>query len=230
MATNTTYLEIQNNVLDILGKSDSITRNRVKRWINLGQSDFVLREIWPFREVTGTLNTSGGTQEYSLSSNFPDIDEQNIISVAIQGTNFSKLTYWPFNQLRADQPDFDFEGSGLPTRYYFRAGNIGFWVVPDAAYAVAIDYYKLPTELDNDSDTSIIPINYREALVHYALSLEHDYNTDPDLAIKAMNRYEQIVTLARQNLLSQPTDTGNFRITGPADSVSGWTGLDSDLA
>lgn len=57
--------------------------------------------------------------------------------------------------------------------------------------------------------------------MHYALSLEHDFNTDPDLAIKEMNRYEQKVTLARQNLLSQPVDDGSFRITGPDNS---WTG------
>lgn len=86
----------------------------------------------------------------------------------------------------------------------------------------------LPTELSADSDTSIIPVTYREALVHYGLSLEHDFNTDPDLAQKSMNRYEQIVTLARQNLLAQPTDTEAFRILGPADSRN-WTGLSNEI-
>ena len=225
---NSTFRQIQDNVLSLISKSDSTTRNRVKTSINMGYQDFVLRELWPFREATGTLNTVAGTQEYSLSSNFSDIDAQNIISVTLQGTVNGKLTYWPFNQLRADQPDFDFQGQAVPTRYYIRGGNIGFWPLPADTYTVLIDYYKTPTELSADADEPDIPVAYREALFQYALALEHDFNTDPDLAQKSQNRYEQIVALARQNLLSQPVDTQSFRITGPADSRS-WTGLQGEL-
>lgn len=228
MSAASTYREIQDSILDLLSKSDNVTRNRVKKWINLGQNDFVLRELWPFRETTGTLNLVQGTQEYSLSSNFSDLDLQNIISVALQGANQRKIVYWPFNQLRADKPDFDYDGESVPERYYIRSGNIGFWPVPSGTYAVLIDYYKIATELSADADTSIIPIGYREALIHYGISLEHDYNTDPDLAQKAMNRYEDILTSARQNLLAQPVDSGNFQILGPAD-FRNHTGLSSEI-
>lgn len=228
MSAVTTYKDIQDRILDQLSKSDTTTRNRVKNWINMGQSDFVMRELWPFREVTGTLTTVAGTQETSLSGTFSDLDAQNIISVAIQGANQKKLTYMPFNQVRASAPDFDYEGASVPRWYYIKAGSIGFWPKPAAAYDIAIDYYKVPTEMSSDSDTPIVPLNYRECLVHYGLSLEHDYNTDPDLAQKAMNRYEEIVTLARQNLLAQPVDSGSFRILGPADSVN-WTGLSGEV-
>lgn len=221
MATNSTLAEIRNNVLSLLGKSDATTANRVTNWINLGQDDFILRELWPFREGTNTITTVAGTQEYDLTTEIPDIDEQNIISVSTQGSGARKLVYWPYNQLRRDYPDFDQQEAGTPTRYYIKSGQIGFWPAPNDAIQIAVDYYKLPTELSADSDQSIIPINYREALMHYALSLEHDFNTDPDLAIKEMNRYEQKVTLARQNLLSQPNDDGNFRITGPENTWSG---------
>ena len=184
MATNSTLSEIRSNVLSLLGKNDAATANRVTNWINLGQDDFILRELWPFREGTDTITTVASTQEYDLSTEIPDIDEQNIISVSIQGANAQKLLYWPYNQLRRDYPDFEQEGGGLPTRYYVKDGKIGFWPMPNDAYEVLIDYYKLPTELVNDSDQPIIPVNYRESLMHYALSLEHDFNTDPDLAIK----------------------------------------------
>ena len=227
MATSS-YKDIQDRVLDLLSKSDATTRNRVKEWINLGQSDFVLRESWPFREKTGTLALSQGTQEYSLSSNFSDMDEQAILSVALQGANSKKLNYWPYSQLRALKPDFDKDAQSVPDRYYIKAGSIGFWPVPDASYTVFIDYYKIPTAMSSDSDTSDIPLNYREALIHYALSMEHDYNTDPDLAQKAMNRYEDIFNQARINLLAQPFDTGNFRILGPADAKN-WTGLQEEV-
>jgi hypothetical protein len=228
MAAATTYREIQDGILDLLSKSDSTTRNRVKKWINLGQNDFVLRELWPFREVTGTLSLVQGTQEYSLASNFPDLDQQNIISVSLQGANQRKLVYWPFNQLRADKPDFDYDAQAVPERYYLRAGNIGFWPVPSGAYTVLIDHYKVATELSDDADTSILPVGYREALIHYGLALEHDYNTDPDLAQKAMNRYEDILTSARQNLLAQPVDSGAFQILGPAD-FRNHTGLPGEV-
>lgn len=225
---NTTYKDFQDNVLALISKSDSTTRNRIKTWINMGYQDFVLREMWPFRESSGTLSLVDGTQEYSLTSNFSDIDQQNITSVALQGASERKLTYWPYTQLRANQPDLDADGTGVPTRYYLKSGNIGFWLVPNGAYSVVIDYVKVPTELSGDSDEPIIPQAYREALVQYALALEHDFNTDPDLAQKAMNRYEQIVTLARQNLLTQPNDTESFRVLGPADSHD-WTGLRGEV-
>lgn len=225
---NSTYRDIQDNALSLISKSDSTTRNRIKNWINMGYHDFTLRELWPFRETTDTITTVAGTQEYVLSTEFTDIDQQSIISVAIQGANNRKLSYVPYNQLRATAPDLSTIGSSVPDNYYIKSGKIGFWPQPDADYTIAIDYYKVPTELSADSDTPIIPLGYREALVQYALSLEHDFNTDPDLAQKAQNRYEQIVALARNNLLTQPIDTGNFRVLGPADSKS-WTGLYGDL-
>ena len=225
---NSTYRDIQDNVLALISKSDSTTRNRIKNWINMGYQDFTLRELWPFRETTDTFVTVAGTQEYTLSTEFTDIDQQAIISVAIQGANNRKLSYVPYNQLRASAPDLSTIGSSVPDNYYIKSGKIGLWPQPDADYTIAVDYFKVPTELDGDSDTPIIPLGYRESLVHYALALEHDFNTDPDLAQKAQNRYEQMVALARNNLLTQPFDTGNFRVLGPADSKS-WTGLYGDL-
>ena len=228
MAVNTSFKEIQDNVLALLSKSDTATRNRVKNWINLGQQDFVLRELWPFREKTGSLATVAGTQEYSLASNFSDIDQQNIISVALQSPNNKKLPYWPFNQLRADQPDFDMVASAVPLRYYLQKGSIGFWPQPNAIYTVLIDYYSVPTEMSGDSDSPGMPIGYRESLIQYAISMEHNYNGDPDLAAAALNRYEQQITLARNNMLTQPNDTQAFRILGAQDARN-WTGLSSEV-
>lgn len=217
MSAASTYLEIQNRVLDLISKSDSTTRNRVKNWINLGYYDFVIRELWPFRQVTDTLSFVQGTQEYVLSTEFTDIDSSLISSVAIQGANQGLLTYMPYNQLLASQPDLDYAGQAVPRQYYLNAGKIGFWPVPNGTDTVSISYYKVPTELSADADEPIIPVAYREALVQYALSLEHDYNSDGDYAQKAMNAYEDKVTLARQNLLVQPVDSGAFTILGPMD-------------
>lgn len=223
----TTFLDIQDRVLDIISKNDATTRARVKNGINMGYSDFVLRELWPFRETVGSLSVTTGTQEYNLSEEFDDIDAQNIVSVAIQGANHRKLPYWPYSQLRANQPDYDYAATSTPERYYLNAGKIGLWPSPNAAMTILLDYFNVPVELEDDDDEPTIPVSYREALVHYALSQEHDFNTDPDLALKSMNRYEQIVTLARNNLLAQPTDTEAFRILGPAD-FRGHTGLSNE--
>lgn len=228
MAAATTYVEIQDWVLGQISKSDSTTRNRIKDNINLGYHNFVLRELWPFREATDTITTVAGTQEYTLSSETADLDTQNIISVALQGAFQKKLTYIAFNQLRASKPDFDLDAAGVPQSYYLKGGKLGFWPAPADAYTVLMDYYKVPTELSADSDEPIIPVGYREALGQYALAAEHDFNTDPDLAQKATNAYEDILTAARNNLLAQPTDTGNVKILGPADAKN-WTGLRGEV-
>lgn len=228
MAAANTYREQQDRVLDLISKSDSTTRNRIKNWLNLGYQDFVGRELWPFRETVDTISFIQGTSEYTLSSEFADIDTGNIVSVAIQGGNMSKLSYIPITQLLASEPDLTSIGQAVPRQYYIRSGKIGFWPTPNGTDSVSIAYYATPTEMSADSDEPIIPKAYREALVQYALSLEHDFNTDPDLAQKAMNRYEQIVTLARLNLLTQPNDTGAFVIMGPADSKN-WTSLSGNV-
>ena len=228
MAASSTYLEIQNRALDLISKSDSTTRNRIKNWINMGYYNFVLRELWPFRETTDDVTTIAGTQEYVLSTEFTNIDAQNITSVAIQGATNRKLVYWPFNQLRAANPDYDLIGTSVPQNYYLKGGNLGLWPSPNDVYTVTVDYYKVPTELSADADEPIIPVAYRQSLVQFALAKEHDFNTDPDLAQKAMNEFEQIVVLARQNLLSQPNDTEAFRILGPADFRS-HTGLPGEI-
>lgn len=227
MASADTYREQQDRVLDLISKSDSTTRNRVKNWINMGYNNFVSRELWPFRERVETVNLINGTQEYVLSTEISDIDENNISIVTLQGSPVQKLVYWPYSQLIANSPD-TMSGTAIPTRYYLRNGKIGFSPIPNAAMDVDISYFLLSAEMVNDSDEPIIPRQYREALVQYALSYEHDYNTDPDLAQKAMNAYEDIVSLARQNLLAQPADSMNFRILGPAD-MRNWTGLQDEV-
>lgn len=190
----------------------------------MGYHDFVFRELWPFREATATLNLTQGTQEYSLADGLEAVDERNIQTVSLQGPLAKKLFYWPYNQLRRTEPDFSAIGESVPERYYIKAGQIGFWPTPNSSMEVVIDYYLSPEELVEDIDEPVIPLAYREALVQYGLSLEHDFNTDPDLAQKALNRYEQIVSLARQNLLTQPNDEGNFRVRG-AGTGSPWLGL-----
>lgn len=232
MAAASTFRNIQDRVLDTLSKSDSTTRDRVKNGINLGYQDFINREQWPFRETAINLSLTAGQQEYSLTSNITDLEQRNITSVTIQDSAPAKLTYMPYERLRMLYPDFDHNNAGVP-RYYYLKGrssgyNIGFYPIPSTDLTTEIDYHKAITELSADSDQPIIPVAYREALVHYALSLEHDYNTDYDAAQKSMNRYEQIVLLARNNLLAQPYDIGGFRIMGPAD-IRNHTGLRGEV-
>lgn len=232
MAAAQTYKNIQDRVMDTLSKSDTTTRNRVKNWINMGYQDFIAREQWPFRESAINLSLVAGTQEYNLASNITDIESRNITAVTIQDSNPAQLGYMPYEQLRTAFPDFDYGTASVPMYWYLKGRssgyNIGFYPVPSTNLTVEVDYHKGVTELSSDSDEPIIPIAYREALMHYALSLEHDYNTDGDLATKSMNRYEQIVTLARTNLLAQPFDVGAFRMRGPAD-FRNWTGLNGEI-
>ena len=47
-----TFLEMQNVILDLMEQDDSITRDRVKRYINMVGSDIWLRYPWPERRKT----------------------------------------------------------------------------------------------------------------------------------------------------------------------------------
>lgn len=228
IATQTQYKDIQDRTLDILGKSDTTTRNRVKNWINLGYQDFVLRELWPFREKSGDLSIVAGTQEYDLATTFTDMDAENIISVSIQGSSSVKLRYIAYNQLRYSQPDYTTNGQDLPIYYYIKAGKLGLWPSPSGSYTAIVEYFSVPTDLSGDTDVPIIPLAYRQALIHHALSYENDYNGDPDLAQKAMNTYEDFITKARMNLLTQPTDSDNFVMMGPENFIN-HTGFSGEI-
>ena len=178
----------------------------------MGQDDFTLRELWPFRESTDTISTTAGVQDYVVSTEFADIDAQNITQVRLTAPGANVLVYAPFNQLQKLYPDFDTVTGGKPEYYYLRDGKIGFYPRPDAAYTISVNYYRIPALMQDDSDESLIPKQYRQALNHFAMSKEHLFNTDPDLAQQEQNLYEQVVDKARQNLLTQPSDSGNFRV------------------
>jgi hypothetical protein len=59
--------------------------------------------------------------------------------------------------------------SGRPLLYALSGPGIVLWPTPDAAYDLALRYWRLPATLVADLDEPGIPADYHHALIYYAL-------------------------------------------------------------
>jgi hypothetical protein len=69
--------------------------------------------------------------------------------------------------------------SGVPVVYTIDRSNISLYPIPDAAYNLALRYFRAPATLVNPTDVPEIPVHDHDLLITYALARcferENDY-------------------------------------------------------
>lgn len=98
------------------------------------------------------------------------------------------LKYWDLDTFKVDgdlTPAVEYEeiksevlddSTGLPARVIIMPDNsLLFEPIPDQAYSVSADYYKVPATLTANSDVSAIPPAFHEAILGRALMLYGNY-------------------------------------------------------
>jgi hypothetical protein len=121
---------------------------------------------WPWLESqTASIATVNGTSAYNLSTiaDFLFLDAVR----SEQGTNYYELEYKDPQTFRTLQHNY--RDRSTP-EYWTREGEqIKIWPTPDGIYTLTIDYIKRPTDLANDTDVPLIPVNYRDILIWGAI-------------------------------------------------------------
>jgi hypothetical protein len=165
------FISLQNEVL-AHGFDANTYRSRIKNWLNEAQSRIGRILELPNLYTTSTITTSSGTDTYDLPTDV----------IRINGvTNPNSPSELAYVNDPADVNYYNQAGQnmGEPQYYTYTGTSLRLAPIPDATYSLTVDYYKSPTTLSNDTDTSVLPSDYHDVMISYALS--RAYRSEDDM-------------------------------------------------
>ena len=146
--------------------------------INEGEKKLIAEIDFRVAFTSTALSVASGYPTYYLPSNF-----QRVYNVTFEQSDGTAqvVTETPFTELDRLPQDT----TGQPERYGLASQSgsdtILFWPVPDGDYTVTVRFYGLPGEMTDGDDTPLIPEQWQDLLVRYALvkcyERENDYNS-----------------------------------------------------
>lgn len=163
---------MQNEVL-AHGFESTVYRSRVRNWLNEAQGRIARILELPNLYTTAQIVTIKGTDTYTLSSDV----------IRINGlTNASSPSELAYVNDPADINYSNYAGQNMgEPQFYTLSGQsaIRLSPIPDGAYTLTVDYYKSPSTLSSDGDTSSLPSDYHDVMISYALS--RAYRSEDDM-------------------------------------------------
>jgi len=94
--------------------------------------------------------------------------------------------------------------TGVTTRWFLSGLYwLGLWPIPDACESFRVSWTSLPDQLVNDLDVPELPVQFHEALIHYAV---YDLKIQEDEMKNAMSAwadYGNLVTLGKKYVADQ---------------------------
>ena len=193
----TTVQDIMDAMTDH-GFSDTTTNRKIEL-INDAYQDICSREAWPFLEKQVSVNTSAGTAALAQPADMSDA-----ISIVIDSTSDILVP------MRLDDLTKRFSGSltqqGKPAYYYFIAGQITLYPIPNTVYALTLSYVSSPTKLANTTDVPLLPDRHARAILLGAVASAYDMEDDTDLAMKFDAKFEKRIATMKYDLMSRQFD------------------------
>ena len=156
--------------------------------INEGLQAYATEHDWPWLEATETLTTSAGSAALSPSGTWTRTK-----GLIIDG--YDALEMVSLAELRGVPTTI----RGVPRVYCIEQEAILLRPVPNAAYSVTHDYYKVEPELVGDANQPLLPSQFRYAIIEYATYLAHLRAGQPGPAQAALSAYSQWIQRMRDN-------------------------------
>lgn len=169
-----TFKAIQDEVL-AYGFDPTAYRARVQSWINEAQSRIARSLELADLLTSSTQATANGTATYTFPTDLIRLDD--IVDAALPGQLQVQDISWVLQANAAGTI------TGRPTDYA-QATSTTYTLspVPDAVYTMTLTYYKRPTDLSADADVSILPVDYHDLMVSYALQRAYRAEDDAQMA------------------------------------------------
>ena len=151
----------------------------LKRWINRASMD--LAESARLAAATSTtVTTVSGTEKYNLPSDFGAVRQVELVDASNSND---------FTELDAMSIDLREDDTGEPTGYYVEDDDLYVIPKPDGVYSLRVWYVKRGTTLSADADTPIIPTEFHDLIVLFAVSQAKRKDDDAAFQVYA-NDYE----------------------------------------
>lgn len=121
---------------------------------------------WPWRITSTTFVTVAGQQEYAQATFAPASDWLRTAELRVAGSE--PLTLRSVLDLDSRNPG---GAQGRPWEFAFAGDSLLLSPTPDAVYTVTHRYVRVPPVLSTDSDSPLMPVMFRWAIVQQAASL-----------------------------------------------------------
>lgn len=172
-----------------------LNSTRLNQFVNEGYTRVCQEEDWPF-----LLASSSGTAPLTIT------DLGRVESV-VNSTAENKLA--PLDRRFVSDEDPKIDNTGTPDSYYITDTTINVFPL-DTTSTFVVKYWKFISELDDDSDTILIPQRFRYIIIDAACALAYEDDDKPDLAAMCESRYQQRLIQMQDALLAQQADGPGF--------------------
>lgn len=192
----TSYLNITNSILRRINQTaiDDVSTATghaliVTNLINEAQLELFNEANWHSLYTTRDFTTSDGTAEYAMASDFGrtiDLIDTTGNRVLVEDV------------LRAfDEADPDADSTGTPTHFAIAGSNYRLYPVPAGTYTIRDRYWKVPTTLSANANTSDLPIEVENCIRHWAWYNILQYLSRFEQADRVRAEFERLLKRAR---------------------------------
>lgn len=143
---------------------------------------------WPFNHTDYNETLTAGTSRYAYQADAKsvDFDSFRVQRNASFGTETVKLKLIDYDHYLEKYIDDEYNSSDTSIRdtprYVFRAPNQEYGVhpVPDQAYTLSYEYFKLPVDLTSSTDVPSLPVAFRHIIVDGAMYYVYNFRGDTE--------------------------------------------------
>lgn len=186
----TTLAAMETEVRDEINEATAgfWTSAEIKRWLNRGNRDLT-RAYRLAADSAQSITTADGTEFYALASDFGAPAKVEIVDT-------SDSTSWA--SLRRIHPKERIDGKGEPAGYYIKGARIYLSPIPDGVYTVRVWYYRDAPTLTSSSDEPIIPSEFHDLIVDFAIARAKQKDDDP-----AYQTYDERYEKGKREMVEQ---------------------------
>lgn len=184
-------------------KDTSFSTALITSYINDTQNEVVGEKRWPFLEQLDVTILPVGAYSYDYES-----DAQTTYDVTLVdpdgSQNYTQPTFLPHTHFFDQFPVPEAANQSMPNFWTDFGRTMMFDCPADKAYKLRVRYLAAPTELVNDSDTPLIPQEYKEILIRGALAAIEEYRDNYDLGAVHRRKVEDLTAdMAKRYMLRQ---------------------------
>jgi hypothetical protein len=188
-----TFLELQNEALEIVDDTLTRSRNIIKKGINEAYAEIAGIRDWDTLLNNTTVTTVSGTQEYTPIVSSDAVPRIRRITSIVDETNNRELQEVRRDVFKKNYPYVASTDTGDVTIFYISGydtnRDIKFKVykVPNSSLTLRVEYYEEPLEAQSDDHIFRIPDQFHSGLIYLGIARYYEFHKDP-----AANYYREL--------------------------------------
>jgi hypothetical protein len=168
---------------------DSTTSARLLAFLNESYREVLSRPgMERLRRSTTTFASVDGTATYTITS-------AARVNRVWEDTNDLRLQEMSIDAYRALEPDTT-NNKGTPSHFIWMGVTavsstlLALWPTPSSAITYTAEILSVITDLANDSNSPLLPLDFHDVLIYGAVAREYEKNSDERLVV-AQKRYDR---------------------------------------